>query len=85
MEEKALKKLLKAKKDVVPPEDAFDAATTQVLESSTGLTNAEMLQLFGLFKQSTDGDVNVARPEGDTIGAAKWYVRMPPRLGIFCQ
>ena len=33
-----------------------------------------MLQLFGLFKQSTDGDVNVPRPEGDAIGAAKWCV-----------
>lgn len=52
---------------------AFDAAVA----SSKGLAerpdNATLLKLYGLYKQSTSGDVSEAKPGfSDMIGRAKW-------------
>lgn len=37
-----------------------------------GLDNDHRLQLYGLYKQSTDGNVSGKRPLLDFVGAAKW-------------
>ena len=52
---------------------AFDAAVA----SSKGLAerpdNATLLKLYGLYKQSTSGDVSEAKPGfSDMVGRAKW-------------
>ena len=52
---------------------AFEAAVA----SSKGLAerpdNATLLKLYGLYKQSTSGDVSEAKPGfSDMVGRAKW-------------
>ena len=42
-------------------------------QSGQSLTNQQALQLYGLFKQGTTGDVNIGRPGiFDQKGRAKW-------------
>lgn len=41
---------------------------------SLTLGNDQKLQLYGLYKQATVGDVNTSRPwSTDFVGTAKWY------------
>ncbi len=53
-------------------DDDFAAAQKRVNESS-GLDNGKMLELYGLFKQATAGDVRGSRPGAfDLRGRAKY-------------
>ena len=45
------------------PED-FNAAVLQSKELPSRPSNEDLLQLYALFKQATDGDVNGDRPRG---------------------
>lgn len=56
---------------------ATQAAFENAVEKSKTLTerpgNNVLLQLYGLYKQATDGDVNTERPSGfDFKNIAKW-------------
>jgi acyl-CoA-binding protein len=54
--------------------DFEDAANS--VKNMKNLDDAQKLQLYGLYKQSTVGDVQISRPSQlDFAGAAKWYVR----------
>lgn len=47
--------------------------TAERAKELQGLSNEQRLELYGLFKQASIGDVNVKRPWGiDMVGAAKW-------------
>lgn len=51
----------------------FTKAAEDVKNLKTKPTDEEMLDLYGLFKQATVGDVNTARPGMlDFKGKAKW-------------
>lgn len=51
----------------------FTKAAEDVKKLKTKPTDAEMLELYGLFKQATVGDVNTDRPGMfDFQGKAKW-------------
>ena len=54
-------------------EDAFAAACRQFKAAPDQFTDAERLQLYGLFKQANVGDCNTSRPGLlDPKGKAKW-------------
>ena len=54
----------------------FEEAAAAV-KSCKNLDDAQKLQLYGLYKQSTVGDVTTDRPSLlDFAGAAKWYTIM---------
>ncbi len=58
---------------VIIPDEEFDEAADMV-KAVTSVTDDNRLQLYGLFKQVTVGNVNVKRPWGiDFVGCAKWY------------
>jgi diazepam-binding inhibitor (GABA receptor modulator, acyl-CoA-binding protein) len=44
--------------------DDFNAAVAKSKELTKRPTNEELLNLYGLFKQATEGDVNEERPGG---------------------
>lgn len=51
----------------------FQKAADSVKKLKSRPTDEELLQLYGLFKQSTEGDVNTSRPGLlDLKGKAKW-------------
>ena len=53
--------------------DEFQSATKRILDLKREATNDEKTKLYGLFKQATVGDVNVAQPYFfDVVGRAKW-------------
>jgi acyl-CoA-binding protein len=53
--------------------DEFQAAAKRILDLKREPTNDEKSKLYGLFKQATVGDVNVAQPYFfDLVGKAKW-------------
>ncbi|MBN8653475.1 MAG: acyl-CoA-binding protein [Cytophagales bacterium] len=53
--------------------DDFNAAVARSKELTKRPSNEELLELYGLFKQATDGDVTGERPGGfDFKGIAKF-------------
>ncbi|GMS92142.1 hypothetical protein PENTCL1PPCAC_14317, partial [Pristionchus entomophagus] len=51
----------------------FEEASERI-KILTFLTNAELLELYSLYKQGTLGDNNIAKPGRlDMKGQAKWY------------
>lgn len=53
--------------------DDFNAAVARSKELTKRPSNEELLELYGLFKQATDGDVSGERPGGfDFKGIAKF-------------
>ena len=59
-------------------DEEFQACVSMILDRANGLTNFEMLQLYGLYKQVTEGNVDdVLKPTsaGNSVAAAKWYCR----------
>ncbi|XP_018587841.1 acyl-CoA-binding protein [Scleropages formosus] len=51
----------------------FDKAAEEVKHLKVKPTDAEMLEIYSLYKQTTVGDVNTARPGMlDFAGKAKW-------------
>ncbi|KAM3862198.1 acyl-CoA-binding protein [Diretmus argenteus] len=51
----------------------FDKAADEVKQLKAKPEDAEMLQVYSLFKQATVGDINTARPGMfDFTGKAKW-------------
>ncbi len=60
-----------AKKETLP--DKFDAARARVEKLKQRPTNDQLLDLYGLFKQATEGDVTGGRPGMlDIKGRAKY-------------
>ena len=54
----------------------FEQAVAQSKTLSERPDNATLLQLYALFKQASEGDVQEARPGAmDFVGAAKWNAR----------
>ncbi|TRY88867.1 hypothetical protein DNTS_016947 [Danionella cerebrum] len=54
-------------------EAEFQKAADEVKQLKAKPTDAEMLEIYSLFKQATVGDVNTARPGMlDFTGKAKW-------------
>ena len=54
-------------------EEEFNQAVARSKELTTRPSNAELLQLYSLFKQATEGDITGERPGGfDFKGAAKY-------------
>lgn len=52
---------------------AFDDAVTRSRQLTERPDNATLLQIYGLYKQATVGDVQGAKPGfGDMVGRAKW-------------
>ena len=76
MEKGELKDFLLQRGDTKPQdkEVEFQSCVNLILDGSNGLTNYEMLQLFGLYKQVTEGNLNEPRPvaSGNSVAAAKW-------------
>lgn len=61
----------------------FETAANAV-KNMTDLDDAQRLQLYGLYKQGTVGDVNCIQPsESDVVGAAKWYFYLFKRFSCF--
>ncbi len=57
----------------MPGEDAFAEAQQRVKKLSRSPSNEQLLQLYGLYKQATAGDVKGSRPGMlDPVGRAKW-------------
>jgi diazepam-binding inhibitor (GABA receptor modulator, acyl-CoA-binding protein) len=57
----------------MPLIDDFNAAVARSKELTKRPSNEELLELYGLFKQATDGDVSGERPGGfDFKGIAKF-------------
>lgn len=57
----------------MPGEDAFAEAQQRVKKLSRRPSNEHLLELYGLYKQATDGDVKGGRPGMlDPVGRAKW-------------
>jgi acyl-CoA-binding protein len=55
------------------PKDAFDEAQERVKTLSRRPSNAELLDLYGLYKQATEGDAKGSRPGMlDMKGRAKF-------------
>lgn len=55
------------------PSEAFNSAADAVKALPSKPSDAEMLEIYALFKQATVGDVNTARPGMmDFKGKAKW-------------
>ncbi len=50
------------KKEKESPADRFKAATARVEKLSKRPSNDQLLELYGLYKQATDGDVTGSRP-----------------------
>ena len=51
----------------------FEEAAENVKHLSEKPSDEDMLKLYGLYKQSTIGDVNTERPSfWDMVGKAKW-------------
>ena len=51
----------------------FEEAAERVKNLSTKPSDNTMLELYGLYKQGTVGDVNTERPSfWDLVGKAKW-------------
>ncbi|XP_051812273.1 acyl-CoA-binding protein homolog isoform X3 [Acanthochromis polyacanthus] len=51
----------------------FEKAAEDVKKVKTRPTNEELLELYGLYKQATVGDINTDRPGlTDPKGKAKW-------------
>jgi len=54
-------------------DDKFNAAADEIKKLVNKPTDAELLELYALFKQASVGDVNTARPGMlDFKGKAKW-------------
>ncbi|XP_028663798.1 acyl-CoA-binding protein [Erpetoichthys calabaricus] len=54
-------------------QEEFDRAAKEVKNLKAQPTDQEMLDVYGLYKQATVGDVNTARPGMlDFKGKAKW-------------
>ena len=52
---------------------AFDAAVLSVVKLAVSPTNDEKLQIYGLYKQATVGDIKTPAPGFfDFAGSAKW-------------
>jgi diazepam-binding inhibitor (GABA receptor modulator, acyl-CoA-binding protein) len=57
----------------MPTQDAFQDAQERVKKLSKRPSNAELLDLYGLYKQATEGDVKGSRPGMlDPKGRAKF-------------
>ena len=57
----------------MPGEDAFAQAQERVKKLSRSPSSEQLLQLYGLYKQVTSGDVKGNRPGMlDPVGRAKW-------------
>lgn len=57
----------------MPEQDAFAEAQERVKKLSRRPSNQQLLQLYGLFKQATQGDATGSRPGMlDPVGRAKW-------------
>ena len=53
--------------------DAFAEAQERVKKLSRRPSNQQLLQLYGLYKQATEGDARGSRPGMlDPVGRAKW-------------
>lgn len=53
--------------------DDFNAAVATSKELTKRPSNEELLELYGLYKQATEGDINEERPFGfDFKAIAKW-------------
>ncbi len=53
--------------------DDFNAAVAKSKELTRRPTNEELLELYGLYKQASEGDINEPRPMGfDFKAIAKW-------------
>jgi acyl-CoA-binding protein len=53
--------------------DTFEAAQARAKSLATKPSNDDLLALYSLYKQATDGDVKGERPSGfDFVGAAKF-------------
>ena len=49
------------------------ADAANAVKSMKDLDDAQRLQLYGLYKQATVGDINSTEPSAsDVVGAAKW-------------
>jgi diazepam-binding inhibitor (GABA receptor modulator, acyl-CoA-binding protein) len=54
-------------------DEQFEQAAARSKEMTRRPTNEELLKLYALYKQGTEGDVNTDRPGGfDFKGIAKW-------------
>jgi len=57
----------------MPGPDAFAEAQERVKKLSRRPSNQQLLQLYGLYKQATEGDARGSRPGMlDPVGRAKW-------------
>jgi acyl-CoA-binding protein len=57
----------------MPEQDAFAEAQERVKRLPRRPSNQQLLQLYGLFKQATQGDATGGRPGMlDPVGRAKW-------------
>ncbi|HET6922382.1 MAG TPA: acyl-CoA-binding protein [Anaeromyxobacteraceae bacterium] len=57
----------------MPDQDAFADAQQRVKKLSRRPSNEQLLQLYGLYKQATEGDARGGRPGMlDPVGRAKW-------------
>ena len=68
-----LKKIVDDLGQLEVTEDEFNEAA-EMVKAIGGVSDSDKLQLYGLFKQATVGNVNTKRPWGvDFVGCAKWY------------
>lgn len=72
-----LQKRVEAAGAHIPSEELFNS-TAERAKDLKNLSDNQRLQLYGLFKQSTVGNVNTSRPWSiNVVDAAKWCVECP--------
>lgn len=62
--------------------DDFNAAVSKSKELTRRPTNEELLELYGLFKQATEGDVTGDRPGGFDFKAIAKYDAWKSKVGL---
>ncbi len=63
-------------------QDDFNTAITRSKELTKRPSNEELLDLYALFEQATDGDVNGERPGGFDFKAIAKYDAWASRKGV---
>ncbi|XP_058248193.1 acyl-CoA-binding protein isoform X2 [Hemibagrus wyckioides] len=67
-------------------EEAFQKAAEEVKHLKAKPSDAEMLEIYSLYKQATVGDVNTARPGMlDFTGKAKWDAWDAKKESLACS
>lgn len=62
-----------SEEDLTPLDLSFNKASEHIRKITSKLNNNQLLELYGLFKQGTEGECNIPKPGWlDSRGRRKW-------------